>query len=309
MNKNEINVALCTDDNYASHCAICVCSILENHKDCSCHIYILTTELNVANRNRFEQLSKVYNQQVEIISANDEIFKKLQVTNHLGRAMYLRFLLPQFVKSSKLLYLDSDIIVRHSLCPLFEINMDGIACGVVEDQNGDDIRLHNPIKMFSRYFNSGVLLMNLDYWRENNIANKLMQWIENFPGQLACPDQDALNKVLEHKVIFLDYTYNFQQGFYGNLTWLRADKWESVHRALKDPTIVHFTAGEKPWHKDCVHPLRGDYDYYMHLHSFLSEQKTNGHNWHFYVVEKIIGRLRSIYQWYRIKNGMYVNQI
>ena len=58
--------------------------------------------------------------------------------------------------------------------------------------------------------------MNLDYWRNNHVADKLVSWIEGFEGCLMCPDQDALNVVLEGKVKFLDYRYNFQQGFYGS---------------------------------------------------------------------------------------------
>ena len=72
--------------------------------------------------------------------------------------------------------------------------------------------------------------------------------------------------------------------------------------------VVHYTAGEKPWHKDCKHPLKAEYDNYMHLHTVLLEKKMPGHRWYFYVIEGIIDKLRSIYQWYRSKNGMVVNK-
>ena len=159
-------------------------------------------------------------------------------------------MLPEIVSADKVLYLDCDIIVRDSLSELFATDLTDLACGVVEDQCGDDIRLHNPIRMFSKYFNSGVLLMNLDYWRNNHVADKLVLWIENFDGRLMCPDQDALNVVLEGKVKFLDYKYNYQQGFYGDLMWLRADKWPAIKEARENPVVVHYTSGEKPWHKE-----------------------------------------------------------
>ena len=99
-----------------------------------------------------------------------------------------------------------------------------------------------------------------------------------------------------------------QQGFYGDLTWLRADKWPAIKETGKNPVVVHYTAGEKPWHKDCKHPLKAEYDNYMHLHTVLLEKKMPGHRWYFYVIEGIIDKLRSIYQWYRSKNGMVVNK-
>lgn len=306
---NQINVALCTDDNYANHCAVCIVSILENNQDADCSIYVLTVGLSVENMAKFQYLGTVYRQKIEVKVLDMALFDQLQITNHLGRAMYFRFMIPNVINASKVLYLDCDIMVRHSLRPLFETDLTDKACGVIEDQCGDDIRLHNPIQMFSRYFNSGVLLMNLDYWREHNSKKTLIEWIEQFPGQLLCPDQDALNKVFENKVVFLDYTYNFQQGFYGNLTWLRADKWDAVKEARKNPVIVHFTAGEKPWHTDCTHPLLSEYDNYRGLHAILNTPKTSGHRWYFYVVEGVIDKLRAVYRWYRHKNGMVVNEV
>lgn len=306
--ENKINIALCTDDRYASHAAICVTSILENNKGENCHIYILTEGLNAINIAKFSQLSSIYKQPIDIKILSEKQFEGMQVKPHLPRSMYFRFLLPSIVQDSRVLYLDCDILVRKSLKALFELDLIGYACGVVEDQCGDDIRIHNDIMMFSRYFNSGVLLFNLDYWRENNITKKLCEFILYQERILNYPDQDALNILLEHKVLFLDYEYNFQQLLYGDLIWLSGSKWNDVWKAKKNPAIVHFTSGEKPWHSDCTHPLKHEYDNYMALHSFLAEKKTRGHKLSFYITEWIVGNLRTIYQWYRKKNNMLVNK-
>ena len=302
-----MNIALCTDDRYANHCAICITSILENNKLEDCHIYVMTEGLSDENLKKFHYLEKYYKKPVEVKVIDGKIFEGLQVTGRLPQSMYFRFMLPEIINDSSVLYLDCDIIVRHSLRDLFIIDLTNYACGVVEDQCGDDVRMHNRINMFSRYFNSGVLLMNLDYWRKYDIAKKLIDYIAS-SDWLMCPDQDALNVILEGKVLFLDYKYNFQEGFYHTLAWLRADKWKLVECAQKDPVIVHYTAGEKPWHKDCTHPLKSDYDKYMQLHDILNEKKTYGHSRIFYLVEKIVGVFRILYQAFRKNNGMIVNQ-
>lgn len=303
-----MNIALCTDDRYANHCAICITSILENNKLEDCHIYVMTEGLLDENLKKFHYLEKYYKKPVEVKVIDGKIFEGLQVTGRLPRSMYFRFMLPEIINDSSLLYLDCDIIVRHSLRDLFHIDLTNYACGVVEDQCGDDVRMHNRINMFSRYFNSGVLLMNLDYWRKYDIAKKLIDYIAN-AGWLMCPDQDALNVVLEGKVLFLGYEYNFQEGFYNELIWLRADKWDKVEEAKKDPIVVHYTSGEKPWHKFCTHPLAGEYDKYMMLHSVLFEKKELCHSRRFYFVERIVRNMRLIYQSFRRRNGMIVNQI
>ena len=56
-----MNIALCTDDNYASHCAICITSILENNKHTKCHIYVLTGGLNKENQERFRKVTYIIN--------------------------------------------------------------------------------------------------------------------------------------------------------------------------------------------------------------------------------------------------------
>lgn len=303
-----MNIALCTDDNYANHCAICITSILENNKDSDCHIYVITEGLTQENSDKFTYLSNYYRRSIEIVTINSDKFDGLQVTERLPRSMYFRFILPQIIQDHRVLYLDCDIIVRRSLKDLCEIDLSNYACGVIEDQIGDDIRMHNRIRMYSRYFNSGSLLMNLDYWRENNIAVQLIDYIAT-ADWLMCPDQDALNVVLENKVLFLDYTYNFQEGFYHELVWLSGNKWSAVEEARKDPIIVHYTSGEKPWHTDCTHPLKDEYDYYMGIHSILEEEKRLGHSKTFYIVEKCMYYLRKIYQNFRKRNGMMVNKI
>ena len=304
-----MNIALCTDDRYANHCAICVTSILENNRNESCQIYILTEGLSEDNCRKFDFLSQYYHQEIIIEIIDIERLKSLQVTDRLPYSIYFRFLLPQIINADRVLYLDCDIIVRHSLTSLFQCNLENYACAVVEDQCNDDVRIHNRIMMFSCYFNSGVLLMNLEYWRKYNISSQLIQYIMDYPGNLICPDQDALNVVLEHKKKLLDYTYNFQQGFYNELTWLRADKWSIIEKSRENPFILHYTSGEKPWHIDCTHPLKRDYEYYRGLHDILREKETYGHSKSFYIIERVVAILRKCYQKFRKNNGMIVNQV
>lgn len=305
----ELNIALCTDDRYASHCAVCVASILENNSGDSCKIYILTNGLNEENQQRFSFLASHYHQQVKVEVIGAEKLDGLQVKDYLPASMYYRFLIPEIVEGKRCLYMDCDIIVTGSLRELFSFDINQLACGVVEDQCDDDVRLHNRVKMYSPYFNSGVLLMNLDYWRAHDVSNQLIEWIAHYPGILYCPDQDALNVVLEGKVKFIDYRYNFQQGFYGDLIWMRADKWPSIKKAQQNPLLIHYTAGEKPWHKDCHHPRKEDYDHYQNLFPELKEKKTWGHSTTFYIVEQIVALMRKVYQSFRRRNGMTVEKV
>ena len=118
--------------------------------------------------------------------------------------------------------------------------------------------------MFSRYFNSGVLLMNLDYWRKHNVAQQLIDYLRQYPERCWFPDQDALNAVLEGKVKFMDYRYNMQGEMLSHRCYLKlsAQKWNALDAAVNHPSIIHFTDINKPWYKESRHPYRMEYQHF-----------------------------------------------
>ena len=63
------------------------------------------------------------------------------------------------------------------------------------------------------YFNSGVLLLNLTYWRENNLENELLEYAYNNIGLLQYHDQDILNAVLKDRKKQMSIAYNVQSTF------------------------------------------------------------------------------------------------
>lgn len=253
-----MNIVLCADENYAMACGICVTSILENNRGNQCHIYILTDGFSEKTVSLFNQMQIQYAQEISIKKIDSTVFEGLKVSDRFRRSIYFRFLIPDIVDRDKVLYLDSDIIVNGDLKNLWDIDLSFYACAVVEDQCADDIRLHNRIDMYSTYFNSGVLLMNLKYWRDNLIKEKLVDYIFNNPEKCLYPDQDALNVILERKVYFLDYKYNFQELMLddANNSFLHKDKWDKIKKAFEQPIIIHYTKPIKPWHLEYQGPFK-----------------------------------------------------
>lgn len=266
-----MNIALCTDDNYAKYCMITIVSILENNADTKCCVYVLTDSLSEKNKNLFKYLSDYYKQQILVTVIPPNSFENLKVRSRYPKSMYYRFLLPDIVHDEKVLYLDCDIINRKSLLNFYDTDLTGKAAAVVEDAQGDDVLLHNRIKYSGTYFNSGVMLMNLDYWRKHNIKEQLVEFIENNPDRCYYPDQDALNIVLEGKVSFVNYIYNCQEPWYDSFDNLLFShtKFENVIEAIKNPSIIHYTSTLKPWFNECVHPKKIEFVKYATIHSKL----------------------------------------
>lgn len=291
----KIHVALCTDENFTIPALVCVTSLFETNRHNDCEVYILTDGLSDKATSKFRKLSEYYNQKVEICEINEHSLTTLITTDRYPKSMYFRFILPEILHNiNKVLYLDCDILVRHNLEDLFKIELNNKACAVVEDQQSDDIQIINRLHIKFPYFNSGVMLMNLSYWRENNIAAKILNFIGKNPTKCVYPDQDGLNVILDKDVIYLDYKYNYQEMWLTMRDYARIHflKWKALDVAAKDPAIVHFCVDEKPWFIECRNPFKNEYLQIANKHDFIGFKRKPKYRFIYTRLEAEIMRLR-----------------
>lgn len=257
MIKRTILHILCaTDDNYVPYCGVMLTSVFENNKDVSIHVYVIIDKpLSLSNRRRFQELAEKYHQQIEYLLINKEqlsIFPTKGM-DYWSIAMYYRIfaeeLIPQEI--NRVLYLDCDIIVRGSLASLWNVDMTGKAIGVVPDIFSfyDDYYERLQYSKEAGYFNSGVLLMNLEYWREHKLCQQCMDYLNNNYARLFANDQDVLNAVLWDKKMRLPVTYNYQVQFLADYFYhneepkLQAEIWNTKD----NPIVIHYAVPTKPW--------------------------------------------------------------
>jgi lipopolysaccharide biosynthesis glycosyltransferase len=183
------------------------------------------------------------------IDVNTPVLSKLLPTRwSLTPANYARLLLPEMLagEDDRLLYLDCDMLVLASLRPLATIDLEGYAIAVVcEPDAGNhpatDGRLQHPAEI--PYFNAGLLLIDLDAWRREDLTRRTFAFIEANQTQLRFAEQDALNCVTAGRWKTLDPIWN-----YTHARVAAAGGYEAAR-------IVHFT-GAKPTTKDCGHPAQ-----------------------------------------------------
>lgn len=268
-----ISVAYCTDDKYVIPCAVSLSSFFEHHKDDVCAISIITFGLTKENEVLFQELASYYHQSIEIKVVDISVLKKLKICERFPSSIYLRFLLPDLLSGDKVLYLDSDVIVRKHLGDLFDTELGTYPIGAIEEQSSDDITHYNRLgKLKHPYFNSGVLLMNLGIWRVQNLNKKLIRFIADNPEKCLYPDQDALNCIIDD-VKSIGYTYNYQHLFFEERSELRLskDKWKYVDEVAGDPAIVHYTGHAKPWFFNCDHPHQDWFTEYAIVNPIISQ--------------------------------------
>lgn len=157
----------------------------------------------------------------------------------------------------RVLYLDSDIIVRGDLRPLWEKDLSQYVVAVVPDALPQafpsiDAELRRKLSLGSdtSYFNAGVMLINLIGWRNENVGPELRAFCKSNPDKLTFWDQCALNTILKGKALTVSYIWNLQSA---HLRIAEIAGHKSTYK-IAEPRIVHFTGPYKPWQCRCTHP-------------------------------------------------------
>jgi len=183
------------------------------------------------------------------------------ILNDWPRSAWYRIFLPFILGEEvhRVLYLDSDTVVSGSLKDLFQMNMVGRSlAGCVDLMTLDDEifeRLNYPKS--SGYICSGVLLMNLDYFREHGITEKILAYARENASILRYPDQDAINYICRNTKILLPLKYETMNSYFRSEEFVRRYK-DDFPGMINDPRIIHY-AGCPPWFLETnVHP-------YIHL--------------------------------------------
>jgi lipopolysaccharide biosynthesis glycosyltransferase len=156
---------------------------------------------------------------------------------------YARLALPAMVSDPRIIYLDSDVIVQGDLSGLWDMDLGDavIAAGLdltAKDLSGANLPTRElGLCQSAPCLNSGVLLMDLQKWREADISGKALRYLRQWPEHASNWDQSALNVVLYGRWHLLDAEWNTP-------AWL-AD--QGAHGCSLDAHVLHFVGPNKPW--------------------------------------------------------------
>lgn len=268
-----MDILLSTDNNYVMPTGVLMTSVSMNNKDVHYHI-LVNKEFKDEKKNLLIQTALKYKHFVDFYSIPDSLVAKCPIgkdkqTAYITIASYYRLFVCEILPENvhRVIYLDGDMVVRKSLLPLWNTDLTGVALGVVHDMDEVDHFMSRDIPYPSHfgYFNAGMLLINLDYWREKDCLRRCADFIAENESFLECHDQDVLNCVLYSEKKWLPLTYNFQHGFMYDIDSVKnylPVLSEEIKRTRKDPAIIHYCEVVKPWHYDCIHPQRFVWDYY-----------------------------------------------
>ncbi|HBL14337.1 MAG TPA: glycosyltransferase family 8 protein [Cyanobacteria bacterium UBA11162] len=272
---SSIAVVLAADDRYAMPLTVTICSLLANlSQDYQLTIFIIDGGIKQANKRKLFQSINSNRCQVNWLKPQPEKLKKVKLSGRIPIAAYYRLLIPDLLPAEfdKVIYLDCDLIILEDLAKVWNLELDNHYILAAQDTTVPYISSPDGLANYkqlgiseqAKYFNSGVLAINLKKWREDNIADQAIKYVEENKQYIRWWDQDALNAVLVGKWGELDLRWNQMPNVYGDSFW-QDPYFKHYHYddLVSHPYIIHFATQLKPWRFECQHPAKDTFFYYL----------------------------------------------
>ena len=289
-----IHVVLAADANYTMPLAVTICSAVANcgrNREMVFHVF--EKDIDPSLRKKVEiSVTRAGSCAAEInwLAAPMHRFNDLRVTHHwITPLTFVRLLVPELLPTEvdKAIYMDCDAVVVDDLSKLWDTDVDGKSLfaardliGWVSDPNAGICNYRElGIPEKSKYFNAGILLVNLKKWRRQDTSQRLLNYLKNYRDIIRASDQEALNAVLFDDWGELDFRWN----------WQIIPRYYRIgtHKMGWSPppsrkSIIHFHSEEKPWLPGC------DYDEKKVFFEYLDRTEWAG--WRVPLYMEVYGR-------------------
>lgn len=309
----KLNVGFSSDNNYAKQLGITILSLLENNRimDEIC-IYVIDNGIDEKNKKIINKIVESYDRKIYFLEFK-KLCQGLKTDNTFSISSFGRIFLSRIEEVDVIIYMDCDAIVCDSLEELIKIDMTNYYVAGVQDNVSPFYKESIGMKKDDKYINAGFLLMNLKKWREDEIEKKCLKFIERYNGSVPHHDQGTINGVCKEKILFLHPKYNVQSPMF-DIDVETAKKYaigmqkyytqQEINEAIKNPVFIHYTAGfyNRPWNKNCTHPFKDKYLYYMNKTIWKNELENGKLN-------KKVQIMKGLYKILPYKYYYLINQI
>ena len=253
-----MNIAVSFNRKYLNYAIVMLTSLCANNPEHN-DIFVLHSELEKSDFDKLIEALGNYDIDIIALDVSEKINNlDLPTTSLWSSEIYYRLILADVLPQNvdRILYLDVDIIVHGPLKELYESDFEGADLMAAQDRNGGDMlgRISAKVREMLlplhtdefRYFNSGVLLMNIAQMRGVNTFESYLKAMEEWNYEMQSPDQDILNYVHYDKVRYISWE---KYDLMGRIAYKDGYTLEQVR---EKNIIIHF-ASDKPWHFNSTH--------------------------------------------------------
>ena len=238
-----MNILLCSDDRYFVHAATAIHSAWFNNRDA--HFYLADNGIDPGALKTFTGFAETIGLRLTVVRLEPDQRADIPASMTKNMGLYLRLLMGRMLPEAvdRVIYLDSDIVVIDSLAPLWSLDLAGCTIAGMKDEKAMRSEMRRGFAGTSpaKYLNSGVLLIDLAKWRENDCEKRLIDVIGRHE-RLAHYDQSAINLVLSDEAMTISTRWNF----------MPTTVWDEDH-VPEQPVVIHYAGTCKPWlHTDAL---------------------------------------------------------
>ena len=243
-----LHFAFCVNDGYVPYICVTINSIIVNNKDYSVTIHVLSDYISPKGMRLLNEVVSKGNANLQVHIVDDTILKGLKDTWSIYT--WYRVLLPKVLSEDvhRVLYLDADTLVTADVSDLFKMDMTEKAIAGSIDILSFDSETFERCKYEpeKKYLCAGVMLMNLDYWRENELTKKIVEWGKENDARIKFPDQDTINYICRNNKIILPMRYGILGVYFVDKVFYEQLYLNDLKECISSPAIIHY-AGENPW--------------------------------------------------------------
>lgn len=284
-----VNILYQFNDAYAVFAGVSMTSLFEHNRDIAdLRVYVLDEDISRARKEELEDNARKYNRSITFYETKQlvEYMKEIGIPSYRNSyATNMKMFLPHFLEDDldRLLYIDSDTIIKASIKSLYRMDMDGKSIAMGLDVMGGKHKLYIGHGREDNYYNAGIILFDVTRWKSEDCTQKIVDHVKQVRAHYMSPDQDLLNVVFKDNIAVFDLRNNLQplhmayttaqiQRYFPQKNYY--DK-SVIQKALENPVILHTFRflGEFPWHKDSLHPAVKEFDYYLKLSVWKGYQK------------------------------------
>ena len=268
--KDRIQILTTLDQNYLPRLQVLLTSLYLNQPDEKTDIWLLHSRIPEEALIPVTELCRTFGFGFFPVQIDGASFQDAPVSRQYPKEMYYRLLAAQFLPRDlhRIIYLDPDILVINPLRPLWDMDMKGNLFAAASHTGMTE--LANNINQFRLetdhdYYNSGVLLMDLDMARNEIDAEEIFDYVREHGKELLLPDQDVLNALYGRRTTDLDdVIWNYDTRNY-NTYLLRSAGVCDMDWVMQNTAVLHFCGRSKPWQKGYIHRFGILYKHYMEL--------------------------------------------
>nr|WP_281375006.1 DUF4422 domain-containing protein [Gluconacetobacter johannae] len=272
FDENAVPIVLSFNDAFTPYAGACIQSIINtSSSDTNYDLVVINDDISDNSKALLTSLAGGRaNISIRFIEVGF-IFDKFNLDTHMhfSRETYYRLCIPEiFSKYSRIIYIDTDTIVKRDLAELFATDLQGKMVGAVRDcvmtgfrklripsmaECGGldaDTYLRGYVGMPdpAGYFQAGVMIFDLP--RIDDMYPDRVRSILESGRRYWFLDQDILNLLFQGNVHYLDMQWNVYHGN-GDVHTFFANLPSGIRKAYMDarkaPYIIHYAGEKKPW--------------------------------------------------------------